>query len=107
MIDVLLAVVAVIAIFIFGIYFGWKLREEHATRYVNALLQDVEKEQETKTLPIYIEKINDVFYVYSTDNEFISQANSIEAVEAALKQKYPGYRFIISEENLKEIGLIS
>ena len=97
--------------FIVGIFWGWKLREVRATQQIDKMVKEVEHqiEVESTILPIriMIEKHNDVFYVYSEDDQmFMAQGSTFEDVEETLIKRFPGKRFAADPENLKEIGYI-
>ena len=59
------------------------------------------KGSKPKVLKLWVEKIQDIMYLYDTDNEFICQANTIqELATLALKYKNIKYASVISGDEV-------
>jgi hypothetical protein len=65
-----------------------------------------EDEEVELMIPITIEKVDDVFYVYNgEDKTFMAQGKSRRDLEDALNIRYPGKKFAALPSNLREVGL--
>lgn len=104
--EEILYILLVIGAFIGGTVYGWGLRERHAQRRLDSLMEKfesvVEKELKDSLIPIKIEKHKEAFYVFNKDtDEFMGQGNTRKELEDALAKRYPNKRFAASPENLK------
>jgi hypothetical protein len=103
--ELIILVVAVIIAY----KIGWIAREYHARATIDNFVQYMEAKQEEATeglIPIIIEKVDGVFYVYSgQDNTFMAQGKNRRDLEDALDKRYPGKKFAALPSNLKEVGL--
>lgn len=89
-----------------GVIFGWNLREVHAKRVVNNVMADLKEKAKENSIKIKIEKNNGHLYVFNAeDDSFMGQGDTFAIVDKLLSEKYPGKKFLISEENVKEVGL--
>jgi len=91
---------------------GWKTREIFAVWKSNKIIKHLE-EQATEQLEeikkdfisIVIEKHEDTFFVYDMNtNTFMAQGASRKELEQKLGEMFPGKRFAVTPENLKEVG---
>ena len=82
--------------------FGWRARELHAMHTINSLIESAEQKTSIK---VKVEKQNDTFYVYKEDGTFMAQGKDMDDLDAALRKRFPDTRFLIQEDNLKELGL--
>lgn len=103
-------VLSIVCILI-GSYIGWHLREVVAERKVKQFIKYMEEqspatEESQDMVRVSVEKHDNTFFVYDSTNKFIAQANTREELEDKLAEMYPGKRFGVSPENLKEVGFI-
>jgi hypothetical protein len=107
--TVLIAVVVVVAAWLWGAVYGWQARERQAERVLKEFVGKMAQEETDEDLThIVIEKQGDVLYVYSRDDmTFMAQGKNREEVEAVLKERFPGKRFACSEKTLAELGFLS
>lgn len=108
--DLLIGIAIFVVAFIFGGGYGWHLRERHAERVLNHMIQQVEKEtiQSEHMIPITIEEHNGHLYVYNKENNsFLAQAATADELEEVLMERFPGKKFSCNEKTLKEFGLLS
>lgn len=92
-----------------GIFLGWELREQYAMRTVKRLLEEnvlqVQEEYEERT-KMRIEKHGTAIYAFEEEtDEFIAQGNDLFDLDKAIQARFPGKKFAIREDNLKEIGV--
>jgi hypothetical protein len=92
-----------------GVLLGWELRERHAMRIVNQLLEEMEEQEPEATeerTKMRIEKHGEGIYAFEeeTDN-FIAQGTDLFDLDKAIQARFPGKKFAIREDNLKEIGV--
>lgn len=99
-----------------GIRIGWTLREYFARESIKKLLEnnqldiqsmlEEEPEQPKNVIKVLIEEHNGQFFAYNIkDNSFMAQAQSFPKLQDNLVQRFPNNKFIISEENLKKVGV--
>ncbi len=114
---------SVLSIFLSGVVFGWLL---HARSMFNRITQDPDKmidllskykeakqeldqeESPLKTTEVRVEKIGDMFYLYTTkDNEFLAQGPTLEDALEAVKKRFPNRNFagLIPKEQAEKMGL--
>ena len=102
--EVAIYIALIVFAWVVGVHNGWKAREVVAEKRLKQL--EVEKAKETLVL-VTIEKHDNHFYVFQKDtNKFLTQADTKEALEKNLRELFPGKRFVMTEENMKEIGFI-
>ena len=102
--EVAIYIALIVFAWVVGVRNGWKAREVVAEKRLKQL--EAEKAKET-LVHITIEKHDEQFYVFQKDtNKFLTQADTKEALEKNLLELFPGKRFVMSEENMKEIGFI-
>lgn len=86
-----------------GFVLGWRLRELHAQRILNAMFKNMEREQQSKAediMHIDIEKNNDCFYVYNADSKaFIVQVKNKEELFEYISNKFPNKNVMIRKEH--------
>jgi hypothetical protein len=96
-----------------GVLLGWEAREKWAIRQVHRLLADgeiqlnrVEDEEEEERTKMRVEKHSDLLYAFTVeDDSFIAQGKDLFELDAAIQARFPGKKFLIQEDNLKEIGI--
>jgi hypothetical protein len=95
---------------IIGFGFGWHAREAWAIRQVHRLLESgelfqKEEEPEEDRTKMRLEVQSDVIYAFSDeDNSFIAQGKDLFDLDKAIQARFPGKKFAVREDNLKEIG---
>jgi hypothetical protein len=103
--DILVLIVVALIFF----YAGWQSREAYAMHVVRRILEEAEEMQEPEEEPrqkMVLEKHNDVIYAYTDDNhEFMAQGKDLFELDTAIQARYPGKKFAIREDNLKEIAV--
>lgn len=106
-----ITLIIVISLFwIWGVVCGWRAREEHARKRLDNFVKYMEAHQEEELaesmIPITIEKVDGVFYVYNgEDQTFMAQGKTRRDLEDALDKRYPGKKFAALPSNLREVGL--
>ena len=90
-------------------YFGWVLREVHAKLKIRSMIEEVEREEAEQkpkdVILIKIEKNEHGFFAYhAKDMMFIANGATRSELEQRLDDRYPGKKFGVHPENLKEIG---
>jgi hypothetical protein len=103
--DIFYIIVVVVA-FIGGVFYGWGLRERHAQRKLDHLLDKfehaVQEEVNESLIKIKIESHSGMFYVFNQEtDEFMGQAKTRKELEDVLAKRYPDKRFMATPENLK------
>lgn len=89
-----------------GFSFGWYTREIAAKRVVMRMAAEFNKKHLENSIRIKIEKDGDFFFAYShEDHSFMAQGATFKELDQNLSSKYVGKKFLISEENLSEIGV--
>ena len=100
---------------IVGIYLGWEAREQWAIRQVRRLLEDGDinlskietDEPEEERTKMRVEKHSDLLYAFTVeDDNFIAQGKDLEELDKAIQARFPGKKFSIQEDNLKDIGVV-
>ena len=98
-----------------GIYLGWEAREQWAIRQVRRLLEDGDinlskietDEPEEERTKMRVEKHSDLLYAFTVeDDNFIAQGKDLEELDKAIQARFPGKKFSIQEDNLKDIGVV-
>lgn len=92
--------------FLIGFGSGWRGREIHAIYHAKKLMSSIQPVNETTpNMSVLIEKHGETFYVFEAEtNKFLTQANTRTELEQNLVDKFPGKKFSVSKENLKEVG---
>lgn len=100
-------VILVIAVIFF--FAGWHSREAYAMHIIKRLLEETEEKQEAEESPrqkMVLEKHGEVIYAYTEDNhEFMAQGKDLFELDTAIQARYPGKKFAIREDNLKELAV--
>jgi hypothetical protein len=96
-----------IIIYVLCLFIGWKLREAYAVRQISHFIKlDDEKEQKPAKTLLKLEKQSDIIYAYDNEtDEFLGQAQSLDALAQVLGKRFPDKRFTALPKNLKEIGI--
>lgn len=96
-----------------GIYLGWEAREQWAIRQVRRLLDsgelftEAETGEEEERTKMRVEKHSDLLYAFTVeDDNFIAQGKDLEELDKAIQARFPGKKFSIQEDNLKDIGVV-
>ena len=109
-----------LALFI-GLYVGWKASSIWIRYTLNELLEEVgltpqqrkqlkehcdakvaevEEEDPREIIEVKIEKIGDVMYAYTVDeDQFMAQGSTIEQLFQALQARYKEIRFVVREQH--------
>mgnify|MGYP000008423233 CR=1 FL=1 len=108
--DLLLHLFYMAVVFAIGFIWGWRERENFASKKVDALLMHIDSSVheriEESRIDIKIEKHKDVYYAYDKDNNtFMAQGSTKKELEEVLACKYSNKRFFADRDNLKEVGL--
>lgn len=102
-----IVVLLIVAVMFF--FAGWHSREAYAMFIVKRLLQEAEDKQEAEEEPrqkMVLEKHGEVIYAYTEENhEFMAQGKDLYELDTAIQARYPGKKFAIREDNLKEIAV--
>lgn len=102
-------ILLVVGFLIVGFYAGWHLHQVITFNKTKKIIEHIEKQliekdQET-VVKIRIEKHDDVLYAYDFYTElFITQAKDRPELEIKLEEIFPGKKFGVTPENLKQIG---
>ena len=93
---------------VFGFWVGWFVRELVAIHRLKGITEELEgfEDDEPDQVRISIEKVNDTYFVYNTDdnNSFMAQGNTRKELEDALRNRFPDTIFACPDANLKEVG---
>jgi hypothetical protein len=93
-------------------YIGWKLAHffivwksnrfiKHIQEQVSEQIEEVKKD----LISVVIEKHENTFFVYDMKtNQFMAKGDSRNELEQKLGEMFPGKRFAVTPENLKEVG---
>lgn len=94
-----------------GISIGWWLREQHAIRKIHQFIQEAEaeenllKEAEEGRTKMILERHGEVIYAYEEGGDFIAQGKDLHELDLSVQKRFPGKKFSIREDNLKEIAV--
>jgi hypothetical protein len=104
--ELIILLVVAISCFVFG----WYAREQAAIRTISRMLdaaeQQADEEPKNVAEKMVLEKHNETIYAYTVDgHEFIAQGASLEELDKAIQARFPGKKFTIREDNLKELAL--
>lgn len=87
---------------------GWKYREYTALKLVKEAQENSKRIQEAikKTrMRVKVEKIGEQCFAYAWDEgDFLAQGDSWDDLAKRLVERFPGKKFIMDEDNLKEQG---
>lgn len=76
-----------------GMIFGWRLRELHAQKYVNYILErmeEAEEEEQENVVEVNVEFAEDMYFAYRRDNScFLGNASTIEKLSEVLVKNHP------------------
>ena len=93
-------------VLVIGLITGWNLRERYAMLVVKDLVSELSTKAKENSIKIKMEKHNDHFYVYNAeDNSFMGQSDTFDNIDKLLSERYPGKKFLMTEENMKEVGI--
>ena len=91
-----------------GGLFGWKYREYTALKLVKEAqdnAQRIEQALKKARMRVKVEKIGKQCFAYSWEDEnFLAQGDSWDDLAKRLVERFPGKKFIMDEDNLKEQG---
>jgi hypothetical protein len=109
-----------LALFI-GLYVGWKAAHIWTKHVINELLEEAgltpqqrkelkaycdekvaaeTEEDQRDIIEVKIEKIGDVMYAYTVDeDQFMAQGSTIEQLFQALQERYKEIRFVVREQH--------
>ena len=92
------------------IFIGWKLREFHARRQIDAMIDNIKENviKEISTVKVLIEKTNGVFYLYNQDTDvFIAQGVTRKEIQDYLEKAFPNTKFHADPDNISSKKLSS
>jgi hypothetical protein len=97
---------------IVGFVVGWYVREWHAMRKVDQLIDNMNtkmvEEFKSKVINVTVEKSGDFFYIYRKDDgTFLAQGTDIDKLSDILSEKFPGKLFNVSPEELSQLEATS
>lgn len=95
-----------------GFLVGWQARESYAIYQVRRLLEDGdiklntdEDETEEERTKMRLEKHSGLIYAFADeDDSFIAQGTDLTELDLAIQARFPGKKFTVREDNLKDIG---
>lgn len=98
--------VLIVVAFVIGFGSGWRGREIHAIHQTKKLLSAIQPNiEQPNNMSVLIEKHGETFYVYDAGtNQFLTQANTRSELERNLVSKFPGKKFSVSQDNMREVG---
>lgn len=87
---------------------GWKMRERHAMRMMDNLMQEVAddtiEEFKKKVINIKVEDHNGEFFVYKKDDgSYLAHGETKSKLEDILHERFPGKLFNASPEDLQKL----
>jgi len=97
-----------------GLFVGWQARESYAIHQVRRLLEngdiklntDDGDEPEEDRMKLRLEKHSGLIYAFADeDDSFIAQGVDLSELDLAIQARFPGKKFSVREDNLKDIGL--
>lgn len=104
MLEIILSIIGVVLVYTFGFKRGYEFREKEAISKLDAMMQRFEESQ-PEQIPIKVEKDNGIFFVYKVeDSSFLAQGKTKNDVVDILKERYPGTRFTVTPQNMREVG---
>lgn len=87
-------------VFCVGFNLGWKGREKHAQRILDAHFEEVADD----SIKIEISNHNDIFYVHNMETKaFIVQVKTQEELLNYFKEKHPNKTVIVDKENMNKM----
>ena len=89
-------------------FFGWKLREVHARRIMDKMVDDISKntleEFKKNVVNIRVEDHDGLFFVYDKeDGSYLAHGENKTKLEDILIEKFPGKLFNASPEDLEKL----
>jgi 3'-phosphoadenosine 5'-phosphosulfate sulfotransferase len=89
-----------------GVAIGWYAREQVAVNKIESLREEIKQNVQANSMRIRLEKEKEVLYAYDFDTDkFLGQGESFTALDEILAEKFPGKTFVVSDENLDEVGI--
>jgi hypothetical protein len=90
----------------FGALIGWYAREQVAVNKINKIKEEISESVLANSMRIRLEKEKEVLYAYDFDNgTFLGQGETFTVLDEILAKKFPGKKFVVSDENLDEVGI--
>lgn len=89
-----------------GVIIGWKLREYHATRVINDMLEDMIEDENKpgNVVTVNIERHGDQLFVYRKhDGAYMAHGKDKKTLENILQEKYPKTFFNATNEDLRKL----
>ena len=84
-----------------GASLGWRARELHAQRIVNAMFEQNDKQNED-VMNVQVVKASGQYYIYHADtNAFIVQVKSKDELFEYFKDKYPQKTVMMKKEHFE------
>ena len=97
---------SLVFVLVFGALIGWAAREQVAVNRVNQFKEELSKTVQANSMRIRLEKEKEVLYAYDFDTDkFLGQGETFTALDEILAEKFPGKTFVVSDENLDEVGI--
>jgi len=95
-----------------GFIIGWQAREQWAIKQVKRILEEGdfqlegEPDEEEERMRMRLEKHSGLIYAFADeDDSFIAQGADLSELDTAIQARFPGKKFSVREDNLKEIGV--
>jgi len=106
--STVVTVVLLVVVYMLGFVRGYVKRQQEAIEKLNVFAEILEEQEAENIIPVRIERQNDMFYVYhEKDSLFLAQGKSLEEIRDLLTKRFPGKRIVASNDNVKDVGIIS
>ena len=91
-------------------FIGWKMREYHAARIINRMIDQATEESysqfKSKVIDIRVEEHDEQLFVYRKDDgSYLAHAKTKRDLETMLLEKFPGKLFNASQEDLQKLEI--
>jgi hypothetical protein len=107
-VSIIAFIVFLIFVYMFGFVRGYAKRQQEALEKLNMFAEFLEEQEAENVIPVRIERQNDMFFVYhEKDSMFLAQGKSLEEIRDLLSKRFPGKRIIASNDNVKDVGIVS
>ena len=101
-------IITAIFLLLVGGFAGWKYREYTALKLVKEFNEQQQKMSELVKkvqMKIKVESSNGQYFAYCDEQgDFLAQGDSWKSLSQRLVERFPGKKFIMDEDNLKEQG---
>jgi len=91
---------------------GWKLREFYAVYSIRRMLEENDllhfteesAEEPSDVVKMEVNREGEQIYAYDMDDNFLAQGLDAKELDDALKRRFPGKKFEISEATARRMG---